>query len=180
MTDRPDVVHPSRMDLDTTVVELAAPLLRYCLGRTGDSGLAEEAAQEALAALVARWRRHGPPDCPAAFAFTVARRRAGRLALQRRLLAPLSALLDGHTPEPGPEERAAGRCDLGRALAALRRLPGRDRDALLLVAAGGLALADGARLLGVSVPALKMRLHRARRRLLEEMEEGSNGRRPQT
>jgi RNA polymerase sigma-70 factor (ECF subfamily) len=161
------------MDLETTVRELAPPLLRYCLGRTADSGLAEEAAQDALAALVARWRRHGPPECPAAFAFAVARRRAWRMTLRQRLASPLSALRDGfngHSPLPGPEERAASRLDLGRTLAALKRLPGRDREALLLVAAGGLALADGARLLGVSVPALKMRLHRARKRLQQILE----------
>lgn len=37
-----------------TVVEALAPgLLRYCLGRSGNAALAEGAAQEALAALVA-------------------------------------------------------------------------------------------------------------------------------
>jgi RNA polymerase sigma-70 factor (ECF subfamily) len=53
----------------------------------------------------------------------------------------------------------------------LKRLPGRDREALLLVAAGELALEDGARLLGISKSALKMRLHRARQRLQSLLEE---------
>ena len=161
------------MDLKTALRELAPRLLRYCLGRTGDPALAEDAAQEALAALVKRWRGHGPPDCPEAFAFAIARRRAGRLALQRRLAAPLSALFDGASPEPGPEEQAVARHDAGRALAALGRLPRQDREALLLVAAGELPLAEGARLLAVSVPALKMRLHRARARLQRLLAEGN-------
>jgi RNA polymerase sigma-70 factor, ECF subfamily len=163
-------VHPD-MELETAVRELAPQLLRYSLGRTGDAALAEEVAQDALAALVQRWRRHGAPECPAAFAFAVARRRAGRLSLRRRLLEPLHALLDGRSPLPDPEERAMLRTDLGRTLAALRRLPGRDREALLLVGAGDLGPTEGARVLGISVSALKMRVHRARQRLRELLEE---------
>jgi RNA polymerase sigma-70 factor (ECF subfamily) len=153
------------MELETAVRELAPQLLRYSLGRTGDASLAEEVSQDALTALVQRWRRHGPPDCPAAFAFAVARRRAGRLLLQRRWMEPLHALLDGHSPLPGPEERATLSLDLGRTLAALRKLPRRDREALLLVGVGELGPTEGARVLGITVSALKMRVHRARRRL---------------
>jgi RNA polymerase sigma-70 factor, ECF subfamily len=160
------------MELETAVKELAPQLLRYSLGKTGDAGLAEEVAQDALAALVQRWRRHGPPECPAAFVFAVARRRAGRLILQRRLLEPLHAWLDGRSsPLPGPEERATLRTDLGRTLAALRRLSGPDREALLLVGVADLGPTEGARVLGISVSALKMRVHRARKRLLQLLEE---------
>jgi len=159
------------MELETVVRELAPQLLRYALGRTGDPTLAEEVAQDALAALVQRWRRHGPPECAAAFAFAIARRRAFRLTFQRRLMAPLHALLDGPSPVPGPEQRAAARIDLDRTLAALGRLAGKDRDALLLVAAGELGLSEGAGILGISVSALKMRVHRARQRLARILEE---------
>lgn len=154
----------SLMDLEETVRELAPQLLRYALGQTGDPALAEEAAQDALTALVQRWRRHGPPDSPAAFAFAVARRRAFRAGLQRRLLQPIQFLLEGPSPLPGPEEEAVGRADLGNTLAAMRRLPGKDREALLLVAAGELGRA---RVLGISLSALKMRVHRARKRLTQ-------------
>jgi RNA polymerase sigma factor (sigma-70 family) len=164
------------MELETAVRELAPQLLRYSLGRTGDASLAEEVAQDALAALVQRWRRSGAPDCPAAFAFAVARRRAGRLMLQRRLLEPLTALLDGRSPLPDPERSATLRTELGRTLRALRRLPGRDREALLLVGAGDLGPTEGARVLGISVSALKMRVHRARQRLLRLLEAGDGKR----
>ncbi len=163
------------MDLETTIRELAPQLLRYALGQTGDAALAEEVAQDALTALVQRWRRHGPPDCPAAFAFAVAKRRAFRAGLQRRLLQPIQALFDDASPLPGPEEQAAGRTDLGHTLAALRRLPGRDREALLLVAAGELGPAESARVLGISLSALKMRVHRARKRLAQLLEERNSG-----
>lgn len=162
------------MDLETAVTDLAPRLLRYCLGRTGSVEAAEEAAQEALAALVRRWRLHGPPDSPEAFAFTVARRRAVRAAIRRRLLRPLAALVeDGREPEaggPGLEERTVARAELALTQQALRRLPARDREALLLAAAGELAGTEAARVLGISPSAYKMRLHRARRRLHELLE----------
>jgi RNA polymerase sigma-70 factor (ECF subfamily) len=159
------------MELETAVAELAPQLLRYGLGRTGDAALAEEVAQDALAALVLRWRRHGPPDCPAAFAFAVARRRAGRTMLRRRLLEPLQRLREVASRLPGPEESAAARAELSRVLAALRRLPRRDREALLLVAAGDLGTAAASAALGISAPAFKMRLHRARQRLKQLLED---------
>jgi RNA polymerase sigma-70 factor (ECF subfamily) len=169
------------MELDATVEALAPRLLRYCLGRTGSAEAAEEVAQDALAALVGRWRRHGPPESPAAFAFAVARRRAWRAGVRRRLLLPLAALTDGHwgrggeggvetAAGPDLEARAVARGEVARTLAALRRLPARDREALLLVAAGELATEEAARVLGVSRSAFKMRVHRARRRLTELLE----------
>ncbi|HKV13324.1 MAG TPA: sigma-70 family RNA polymerase sigma factor [Thermoanaerobaculia bacterium] len=159
------------MELEIVIRELAPQLLRYALGKTGDPALAEEVAQEALAALVLRWRRHGPPDCPAAFAFVVARRRARREGLKRRLLSPLTVLFDRESADPGPEERAASRTDLARMLAALKKLSARDREALLLVTAGDLGHAEAARVLGISLSALKMRVHRARQRLQQLVED---------
>src|SRR5436305_14010204 len=108
------------MDLTSEVEEIAPRLLRYCLGATGDPALAEEAAQEALAALVQRWRRQGPPESPAAFAFAIARRRAWRLKVRRRLFEPLHTLFDGHSPDPDPEAAAASRAELERTLRALQ------------------------------------------------------------
>jgi RNA polymerase sigma factor (sigma-70 family) len=159
------------VDLETTLRDLAPRLLRYGLARTGDHGLAEEVAQEALSALASRWRRFGPPEAPQAFAFAIARRRAFRAAARRRLLAPLQALslarANDHDPGPDPEQRVLQRAALARALGAIRALPARDREALLLVAAGSLAYEEAASLLGISVSALKMRVLRARRRLRE-------------
>ncbi len=153
------------MDLETTLCELAPGLLRYCLGIAADRPLAEEAAQDALAALVDRWRRHGPPESPPAFAFTVARRRLRRALLRRRFLEPLERVAGGHSPKPDPEARTLARDDLARTLGALDRLPRGHREALLLVAAGELDTASAAGILGISRSALKMRVHRARQSL---------------
>jgi RNA polymerase sigma-70 factor (ECF subfamily) len=159
------------MDLEETVRDAAPRLLRFCLGQTGDAALAEEAAQEALTALVQRWRRHGPPECPLAFAFAVARRRAFRARWKRRLFEPLQILLERRSPDPNPEEEAVSRAGLDRLRSALRRLSPGDREALLLVGVEGLELSRGAEILGVSLSAIKMRVHRARKRLMHLLEE---------
>jgi RNA polymerase sigma-70 factor (ECF subfamily) len=172
------------MDLDrqleAAVEQLATPLLRYCLGRTGDPSLAEEVAQEALTALVRRWRRLGPPDDPPAFVFGIARRRAGRALWRRRWWQPLDGLAALATPAvaqaASPADRAEARSELAAVQGALGRLPTRDRETLLLVAVGEFDRAAAAELLGISLSALKMRLHRARRRLVRELEK-NDGRR---
>jgi RNA polymerase sigma factor (sigma-70 family) len=55
-------------------------------------------------------------------------------------------------------------------LEALERLPESDRELLLLVAWDGLSTGEAAATLGCSRPAVKVRLHRARRRLGAELE----------
>jgi RNA polymerase sigma-70 factor (ECF subfamily) len=165
------------MDLEATLSDLAPRLLRYCLGLAADRRSAEDAAQEALTALVSRWRRHGPPGSAAAFAFTVARRRAKRARFRQLLSEPLERLRNGRCPNPGPEELALRRDEMRRTANALERLPRGHREALLLVAAGGLDTAGAAEVLGISRSAVKMRVHRARRRLKDLLEDrhGSDG-----
>lgn len=159
------------MTLDAILAELAPGLLRFTLGLLGERAVAEEVAQDALAALVVRWQRHGPPENAAAFVFAIARRRAGRERLKRRLLVPLVLVANRFAPVPGPEALAVGRSQVAATLAALDRLPRPEREAILLVAAGERSGSEAATLLGISPSALKMRLHRARRRLSEALGE---------
>jgi len=161
---------PRAVGLDEVVEDLAPRLLRFTLGLARDRALAEEAAQEALVALVQRWRRCGPPDIPAAFAFSVARRRALRGLWRRRLFAPLGTW--GARDEPTEKAVATGRLEAVQALAELRRLSPREQEALLLVAVGELSMEEAAGVLRLSVSAFKMRLHRARKQLRARMENG--------
>ncbi len=157
------------MELDDLVADLAPRVLRYSLGRTHCHHLAEEVAQEALSALVRRWRRHGPPENPTAFVFAIARRRAARAQVRRRLMVPLEALLDRPSPAPDPAEKALRRAEVEQAFAALGRLSARDREVLLLVAGGELDLGSVGEVLKISVSAVKMRVHRARQRLAKQI-----------
>jgi RNA polymerase sigma-70 factor, ECF subfamily len=159
------------VDLEGTIAGLAPRVLRYAVARVGEASLAEEIAQESLAALVRRCRNGSPPDCPDAFVFAVARRRSGRAIWRRRLWRPIEDALGAHAPGPTPEAEAIARDEVRRVRAGLGRLSGRDREAILLVAAGGLSMADAASALRISIPAAKMRVSRARTRLAALLEE---------
>lgn len=97
------------VDLESIIRELTPGLLRYCTARTRDRGLAEEIAQESLAALIMRWNRYGAPESAQAFLFAVARRRAARAMLSRRLWLPLRLLAGSRDNAPDPEEAALHR-----------------------------------------------------------------------
>ncbi len=67
-------------------------------------------------------------------------------------------------PAPAPDERLA---DRQRIDAAMASLPAAQREALVLVAVEGLAVAEAARVLGISENAVSTRLYRARKALEE-------------
>ena len=159
------------VDLEGTIAELAPRVLRYAIARVGDAGLAEEVAQDSLAALVRRCRNGSAPDSPEAFVFAIARRRSGRAIWRRRFWLPIEHAFSAHDTTPTPEARAIARAEVQRVRNALGRLSNRDREAILLVAAGEMSMADAASALGLSVPAVKMRVSRARARLAALLEE---------
>ncbi len=158
------------MDLEATVRELAPRLLRYCRGRLASLDSAEDVAQTALMALVARWRTAGPPDSPLAFVFSIARRRAWRVSLRARLSQPLASLGFRNEPFADPVQNSEARSELRRLRCELQKLSVKERDAILLVVAGELSVVDAAKALDISESALKMRLLRARQKLKESQE----------
>jgi RNA polymerase sigma-70 factor (ECF subfamily) len=160
------------VDLEEALADLAPRVLRYVGARVGDASLAEEIAQECLAALVRHWRHAGPPESADAFVFSIARRRAGRAVLRRRLWLPLEHATEARSESPGPEARAVARAEQLRVRKSLGRLSRRDREAILMVAVGGLTMADAASALGIGVSAVKMRVSRARARLAQLLEDG--------
>jgi RNA polymerase sigma-70 factor (ECF subfamily) len=158
------------VDLERTIAELAPRVLRYANARLADPALAEDVAQESLAALVRACRNGGAPDSAEAFVFAIARRRAGRAAWRRRLWAPIELASGARSGAPSPEASAIARDEAARVRSAVAQLAPRDREALLLVAVGGLSMANAAAALGVSLSAVKMRLSRARARLAALLE----------
>ena len=168
------------MELDDAVRELAPKLLGYCTLETRDPALAEELAQETLTALVQRWRRHGPPDSPAAFVFAIARRRCARAVVRRRLLVPLEFVLDRPDHRVNPEQETVDRAERRLVVDCLARLRATDRQVLILLTVGEVGMEDAARILGISISAVKMRALRARQRLRELLEarNGTGARRP--
>lgn len=142
------------------------PLLAYALRRVSDPADAADVVAETF--LVA-WRRLD--DVPAGEAarpwlFGVARRvLANHYRGERRRDALADRLRDQLTevvPQPAEPEPPA--------LAAMRRLPDADQEVLRLLAWEELAHDEIAQVLGVSRAAVRVRLHRARRRLREQMD----------
>jgi len=74
-------------------------------------------------------------------------------------------LTDG---SPDPHRAAAARMDLDRVTRALSQMPSPDRLALVLRTEHSLPYEEIARVLDISVGAARVKIHRARRRLLAE------------
>jgi len=121
---------------------------------------------------VRHWRHAGPPESAEAFVFAIARRRAVRAVIRRKLWVPIEHALGRRDGSPSPEAQTVLRIEHGRVRAALARLPRLEREALLLVALGELGGTEAAAVLRISVSALKMRVHRARKRLAAALEDG--------
>lgn len=136
-------------------------IVRYVVRRLGRSAASDVVSETFLIA----WRRlDDVPENALPWLYTTARnlvaneiRRQQRdRALDRRLSA-----------QPGARATDLGELVAERlaVTAALQHLSERDREVLRLVHWEGLNVADAAKVMGCSQSALKVRLHRARRRL---------------
>lgn len=143
-------------------------LVRTAALMTDDRFAAEEIVQDAFAQLVARWDRIDPDRALGYLYRSVAN--GARSALRHR------RTVRGHRPEPQQHEpgaeatvlRAAGHDAL---LAAVARLPHRQRQVLVLRYFAELSIADTAEALGLSGTAVTAATHRAVRALAEHREE---------
>jgi RNA polymerase sigma-70 factor (ECF subfamily) len=136
-------------------------VLAYAV-RRGERAEADDVVAETF--LVA-WRRLDElPEDPKPWLLGVAR---GVLANQRRAAGRRAALGRRLAHE---REAPVAALDQPPVLEALARLPERDREVLLLVAWDGLSTDVAAAALGCSRTAMKVRLHRARRRLRAELD----------
>jgi RNA polymerase sigma-70 factor (ECF subfamily) len=132
---------------------------------------AEDAVQEALIRAWRSWRRHGLPERPGAWMATVTRRE-----LARWVTGPHGRVWRATADEDAVTRHADDAADDGddrlAALAlrqALRGLPAQDRLVLLLRYEEGRTQQEIARLLGTPEGTAKVRLHRARGRLREQL-----------
>lgn len=135
----------------TRLVRLAALLLG------GTSG-AEEVVQDAFVALHRRWGRLGDPDAAAGY-LRASVVNGVRSALRHRVVE------DRHRPVPppapaGPEEQAVRAAEDAEVLRALRTLPRRQQEVLVLRYYADLSETEIAEALGVSRGAVKSHAHR--------------------
>jgi len=144
---------------------------------TGDVGLAEDLAQDALVAALERWPESGVPDNPGAWLMTTAKRRAidgfRRGRLLERKHAELGHELVARQESPEPDLAAAIDDHVGDDLLGLMfttchpSLPTEARTALTLRLLGGLTTDEIARAFLVPEPTVAQRIVRAKRTLRE-------------
>lgn len=145
----------------------AAHVHRFALFLSGDPTLAEDLTAESFVRLwLARERLE--LATVRAYLFAIAR----NLYLQQRRGRRPQEPFDEATadPRPGPAERAMARDELASTLAALQALPELDRAALLMRADEELAYEEIAAALGLTLAAVRVRVHRARLKLVEARE----------
>ncbi len=148
-------------------------LFAHALRLTADRDIAADLTQAALVKAYTELRRCREPERFGAWLFRILSNACkDHLKSRRRRDVTLDDARAGNAPgrsDPGIElERA----ELGSALRdALSRLPDTLREAFLLKHVDGLAYEEMTVLLGVSIPALKMRVHRAREALKAMLQE---------
>jgi RNA polymerase sigma-70 factor, ECF subfamily len=139
-----------------------AAVLAYALRRASRA----EADDVVAETFTVAWRRIADvPDEPRPWLYEVARR---VLANRRRADERRAALIERlqHAPAIADDARA----DPGALATAFAALPEHEREALALVTWEGLTTGDAARAAGCSEVAMRVRLHRARRRLKRALE----------
>jgi RNA polymerase sigma-70 factor (sigma-E family) len=129
-----------------SLVKMAALLVRH-------SGEAEEIVQDAFVAMHDKWHRLREPDKALAYLRQAVVNRA-RSSQRHHVVA------DRHAPQPvldsaGPEDLAAAAETRAAVMAALHRLPTRQREVLVLRYYSDLSEAEIATTLGISRGAVK-------------------------
>jgi RNA polymerase sigma factor (sigma-70 family) len=143
-------------------------VLRFALWRIDPERAKDVAAETFLVA----WRRlDDVPAEPRLWLLGVARKViAGQFRSEARREALALRLRAEPSGDAAPDDLAGPLADRDQVLAAFATLGERDREVLRLVTWDGLSAAEAAEVLAVTKLAFGVRLHRARRRLREELE----------
>jgi len=146
-------------------IETLVPVLRrYARALTGNADRADDLVQDCLERAIAKqslWRPIGPLR-PWLFKIMINLHRNDR---RRRRGSPEPEALDLLPFEPATPAPQGARLALAETAAALDRLPGEQREALLLVALEGMSYAEAAGVLDIPMGTLMSRIGRAREAL---------------
>lgn len=160
-------------DAFVTLFSYFAPRLKsFYLRRGADDGSAEDLAQETMLRIWHHAAQFDPSRAtPGAWVFGIARNlRVDALRRQRRRM-PEIALPDPCSPEDSPEATAIHAQRESRLRAALRDLPGPQRDAVHAAFLNDLPHSEAHQALGIALGTLKSRLRLALARLRAMLDE---------
>jgi RNA polymerase sigma-70 factor (ECF subfamily) len=140
----------------------AADVYRFALFLAGDQAAAEDIASETF---YRAWTSSDPIRTETVKAYLLGIARNVYREMQRKGSRQINLQHDLPDGRPSPAEAAAQRCELEATLRAVQSLSENERTALLMQAQEGLSHEQIAAALGISVAAVKVRIHRARIRL---------------
>ena len=156
------------MDFSAVYERYVQDVYRFSLYLSGNKALAEDLTAETF--VHAFW---GPSDLRVdtvkAYLLRIARNLYRNAAARERRAVPIDEIPEQVEQTPSPERTAADRQALSNALKAIQKLPDRQREALVLAIGGDLGYEQIAAIVGCSVAAVKVRIHRARLQLKEEL-----------
>jgi RNA polymerase sigma-70 factor, ECF subfamily len=147
-------------------------LYRHALRLTGTADVAADVTQASLVKAYTQLARCREPERFGGWVYRILVNGCkDHLKSRRRRDTSLEVVVERAAPGPDPAEQM-DRAEIRRTVdAALARLPEVQREAFLLKHVEGMSYEEMEALLRVSVPALKMRVHRAREALRTIMEE---------
>ena len=145
---------------------------RFTLYLCGNESLAEDLTSEAFVHAMC-----GPTDLRLgtvkAYLFAITRNLSRDYVARQGRMVASDSLPEHPDPRPSPETSAQDRQELGNTLRVVQALPEQQREALLLALDGDLSYEEIGRILGCSLPAVKVRIHRARMALKADLQERS-------
>jgi RNA polymerase sigma-70 factor (ECF subfamily) len=152
------------MDFSELYRRYGRDVFRFSLFLSGNRATAEDLTAETFArALVGRDRLR--VDTVKAYLFAIARNLYRDVRSRDRRLVSIDVVAPRPDPSPAQDVVAGDRQQLEAALSAIQRLPDGEREALVLAIQKDLPYERIAAILGCSVVAVKVRVHRARARL---------------
>ena len=158
------------------------PVYRFALRLTGSRDAAEELTQDTLLQAWRHRRRLRDPGSARAWLFQIAANLwRDRLRQQQRRGDLPNVDADEHPDAAASaQQKASDREDVQRALAAMDRLPPRQREVLYLHACEQMPLEEIAEVLEISSDAVKASLSLARKRVRRELKDVCRDRFPST
>jgi RNA polymerase sigma-70 factor, ECF subfamily len=150
----------SAASFSARLVEVIPSLRAFGRGLCGRSDLADDLAQEALAKAWAARASYLPNTNFKAWMFTILRNHYYSWCRKQRRVAPWDP--DAAERLLICEQAQSGHIELAELAAGLQTLPAQQREALILVGAGGFAYEDAAEIVGCAVGTVKSRVARGR------------------
>ncbi len=162
------------MDFSGLYDRYARDVHRFALWLSGDPALAEDLTAETFVHALCSSERIRL-DTVKAYLFATTRNLYRDLLERQRRLVPIGALPEPPDRTPSTQNQIENREVVDKVLESIHRLPQVLREALVLALDGDLRYEQIAAIIGCSVGATKVRIHRARLQLKADLQRQETG-----